>query len=96
MRSFKKLETKKIVLENLISFISSYSENEDVQNAINDLSDLGTVFEETMVLNESETSVIKEGEGRISISGGGSYEMTEEAYDAIKGKALELRENFIK
>lgn len=92
----QKIGDQKVVLENLINFISSYNDNEDVKNVISDLSDLGMIFEESMILNESETSVTNDDEGVISLSGGGSYEMTEEAYNAIKAKALELRENYIK
>lgn len=91
----QKIGDQKVVLENLIAFISQYNESEAVQQITTDLADLEDVFEKNMILNESETSVINEGEGRISLEGGNSYEMTEAAYNAIKEKALELRKNII-
>ncbi len=92
----KKIGDQKIVLENLIDFISNYNDDEDVMNIITDMKALSTVFEENMVFEDSESSMTSDENGALTLSGGGSYEMTEAAYTAIKQKATELREQFIK
>ncbi|WP_070138257.1 hypothetical protein [Crocinitomix algicola] len=87
----KKIGDQKVVLENLIDFIFEYSDDEDVNNIILDLTDLADVFESNMDLKESETNVANDQDGTLLISGGGSYHMTAAAFDAIKAKANELR-----
>lgn len=90
----KKIGDQKIVLENLIDFISEYAEDSDVSGVIDDLLSLSDVFKTTMEFEETESSVTNDDSGTLILSGGGSFTMTEAAFDAIKAKANELREKY--
>ncbi len=87
----KKIGDQKVVLENLIDFISEYSDDSNVSETIADLLDLSDVFENSMEFEESESSVSSDENGTLVLSGGGSYSMTAGAFDAIKAKTNELR-----
>ena len=91
-----KIGDQKIVLENLIDFISEYAEDPAVNDVIGDLMDLSDVFESSMEFEETESSVENDSDGTLLISGGGSFNMTAEAFDAIKAKANELRDKYTK
>lgn len=92
----KKIGDQRVVLENLIDFISAYAEDASVADVINDLMDLSLVFEENMEFEESDSSVSNDESGMLVLSGGGSYTMNEAAYNAIKEKATELRDKYTK
>lgn len=89
----KKIGDQKVVLENLLDFIFTYSDDASVNDVIGDLAGLGDVFEENMTFEESESTVKNEG-GTLMLSGGGTYIMNEKAFNAIKAKAKELRDKY--
>lgn len=91
----KKIGDQRIVLENLTDFISVYAEDESVAEVLADLTDLHEVFETKMEFEDSESSVSKDS-GMLILSGGGSYKMTEEAFNAIKAEATSLRDKYTK
>jgi hypothetical protein len=91
-----KIGDQKLVLESLIDFISEYSEDEMVAETINDLLQLSDVFDNSMEFVESETAVKNSDDGKLVLSGGGSFNMTEASFNQIKAKANELREKFTK
>ncbi|MEX1001919.1 MAG: hypothetical protein WDZ35_07380 [Crocinitomicaceae bacterium] len=90
----EKIGDQKLVLENLLEFVSKYQDDQAVQEMINDLISLKEVFEISMEFKESETNVEKSN-GKLVLSGGGSYKMTEQALKDITAKVTELRENII-
>jgi len=89
----KKIGDQKIVLENLLDFIFQYSDDESVAAVIDDLAGLADIFESKMTFEESSTSV-KNNEGTLMLSGGGTYVMNADAFNAIKTKAKELRDKY--
>ncbi len=92
----KKIGDQKLVLENLIDFISEYAEDASVNEVIGEMMDLSEVFETNMEFEETESSVQNDADGTLLVSGGGSFQMTAEAFDAIKAKANELRDKYTK
>lgn len=88
-----KIGDQKIVLENLLDFIFEYSDDASVSEVIEDLSSLADVFETTMTFEDSESSV-KNNEGTLMLSGGGTFIMNKAAFEAIKTKAKELRDKY--
>lgn len=92
----QKIGDQKVVLENLIDFISEYADDASVSEVIGDMMDLSDVFEANMEFEETETSVSNHEDGTLMLSGGGSFNMTEGAFEAIKAKANELREKYTK
>lgn len=91
----KKIGDQRIVLENLTDFISVYAEDESVAEVLSDLMDLHEVFETKMEFEDSESSVSNDS-GMLILSGGGSYKMTEDAFNAIKTEAASLRDKYTK
>ncbi|WP_027419354.1 hypothetical protein [Crocinitomix catalasitica] len=91
-----KVGDQKVVLESLIDFIASYADNVLVEETINDLLGLSDVFENNMEFVESSSDVKSNDEGKLTVTGGGSFKMNEAAFVAIKNKANELREKFTK
>ena len=92
----QKIGDQKVVLENLIDFISVYADDASVSEVIGDMMDLSDVFEANMEFEETESSVSNHEDGTLMLTGGGSFNMTEGAFEAIKAKANELRENYTK
>lgn len=90
----RKVGDQKLVLENLIDFISVYAEDGSVSEVIDDMLDLSLVFEENMEFEETESAVSNHEDGTLMLSGGGSFKMTEAAFEAIKAKANELRDKY--
>jgi len=90
----RKVGDQKLVLENLIDFISVYAEDGSVSEVIDDMLDLSLVFEENMEFEETESAVSNHEDGTLMLSGGGSFKMTETAFEAIKAKANELRDKY--
>ncbi|MBD3638585.1 MAG: hypothetical protein HUJ25_14625 [Crocinitomicaceae bacterium] len=90
----EKIGDQKLVLENLLDFISTYGDDESVQELTNDLISLQEVFEVTMDFEESGTNV-DNNEGKIVLSGGGNFAMNEQALTDITAKVTELRNNII-
>lgn len=91
----EKIGDQKLVLENLMDFITQYSDDAMVSEVLDDLMGLHEVFETSMEFEESGTSIDKS-DNKLVLSGGGSYKMTESSLEKIKAKAKELRENIIK
>lgn len=81
---------QKLVLENIIDFCMTYMDDQSVNEMMNDLMDLGKVFEDNMSFVESDSKVENDG-GVTVLSGGGHFEMNEKAFNAIKEKITELR-----
>lgn len=90
----EKIGDQKLVLENLMDFIFAYSDDQGVQEVTNDLLSLQEVFEASMGFEESGTNVDNT-DGKLILSGGGSFTMNEQALSDITAKATELRENII-
>ncbi|UKN01890.1 hypothetical protein K6119_19385 [Paracrocinitomix mangrovi] len=90
----EKIGDQKLVLENLMEFVSTYGDDEGVSNMVNDLISLQDVFEASMGFEESGTNV-DNNDGKLVISGGGAYTMNEQALKDITAKVTELRENII-
>lgn len=90
----EKIGDQKLVLENLMEFISTYSDDAAVQDMTNDLLALQEVFEVSMDFEESGTNVDNE-DGKLVLSGGGSFKMNAQALTDITAKVTELRENII-
>lgn len=91
----EKIGDQKLVLENLMEFLASYQDDSDVADMSNELMSLQEVFEMSMDFEESGTNVDNE-EGKLVLSGGGSFKMNEKALADITAKVTELRENIIK
>jgi hypothetical protein len=91
----EKIGDQKLVLENLMEFISTYQDDPGVQELTNDLLSLQEVFEISMDFEESGTNV-DNNEGKLVLSGGGKFKMNEKALKDITAKVTELRENIIK
>lgn len=91
-----KIGDQRVVLESLIDFISSYMEDPSVEEVVGDLMDLQAVFEDNMEFEETDASTSNSESGTLVVSGGGSYKMSETAYNAIKAKATELRDKYTK
>jgi hypothetical protein len=91
----EKIGDQKLVLENLIDFIGTYTDDEGVMELSNDLLSLLEVFEISMDFEESGTNVDNE-DGKLVLSGGGSFEMNEKALTDIQAKVTELRNNITK
>jgi len=92
----RKIGDQKIVLENLIDFVSEYAEDASVSEVIADMMDLTEVFEKEMTFVATESSVKNDEDGTLLLTGGGSFNMTENAFNAIKEKATELRDKYTK
>jgi hypothetical protein len=91
----EKIGDQKLVLENLMEFLASYQDDSDVADMTNDLMSLQEVFEISMDFEESGTNVDNQ-EGKLVLSGGGSFKMNEQALADVTAKVTELRENIIK
>ena len=91
----EKIGDQKLVLENLLDFILQYSDDQSVSEVMDDLIALSEVFETSMEFEESGTS-IGNTDGKLVVSGGGSYKMTKTAFEKISAKAKELREKITK
>lgn len=91
----EKIGDQKLVLENLLDFILEYSDDQMVSEVMDDLISLSEVFETSMEFEESGTSIDNK-EGKLILSGGGSYKMTKNSLEKITAKAKELREKIIK
>ena len=91
----EKIGDQKLVLENLLDFIIEYSDDQSVSEVMDDLISLSQVFETSMEFEESGTN-IDNSNGKIVLSGGGSYKMTKSSLEKIKAKAKELRDNITK
>ncbi len=92
----EKIGDQKLVLENLLDFILEYADDPMVSETMDDLIALSDVFENSMEFEESGTSIDSNEEGTLILSGGGSFNMTEQAFRDISAKAEELRNNIIK
>lgn len=93
--TIEKIGDQKLVLENLLDFILQYSDDQNVSDVMDDLISLSEVFETSMEFEESGTS-IGNTDGKLVVSGGGSYKMSKSALEKITAKAKELREKIIK
>ncbi|MCC7453254.1 MAG: hypothetical protein IT222_03735, partial [Crocinitomix sp.] len=71
---------QKVVMENLIDFISQYGDDASVADVITDLKSLSEVFEKNMTFEESSSKVSNSEDGTLMISGGGAYIMTKDAF----------------
>jgi hypothetical protein len=91
----EKIGDQKLVLENLMEFLATYADDENVQEMMNDLMSLQEVFEISMEFEESGTNV-DNNDGKLVLSGGGSFKMNEQALIDITAKVTEMRENIIK
>lgn len=91
----EKIGDQKLVLENLIDFIGIYTDDEGVMELSNDLLTLLEIFEISMDFEESGTNVDNE-DGKLILSGGGSFEMNEKALTDVTAKVTELRNNITK
>ena len=92
----EKIGDQKVVMENLIDFISQYGDDASVADVITDLKSLSEVFEKNMTFEESSSKVSNSEDGTLMISGGGAYIMTKDAFDKIKAKSAELRLKYTK
>ncbi len=92
----EKIGDQKVVMENLIDFITQYSDDASVAEVIADLKSLSEVFEKNMTFQESSSKVSNSEDGTLMISGGGAYIMTKDAFDKIKAKSAELRLKYTK
>lgn len=92
----EKIGDQKVVMENLIDFISQYGDDASVADVITDLKSLSEVFEKNMTFQESSSKVSNSEDGTLMISGGGAYIMTKDAFDKIKAKSAELRLKYTK
>lgn len=92
----EKIGDQKVVMENLIDFISQYGDDASVADVITDLKSLSEVFEKNMTFEESSSKVSNSEDGTLMISGGGAYIMTKVAFDKIKAKSAELRLKYTK
>ena len=90
----EKIGDQKLVLENLMDFVATYSDDAGVQEMVNDLVSLQEVFETTMDFEESGTNV-DNNDGKLVVSGGGSFVMNAQALTDITAKVTELRDNII-
>jgi len=91
----EKIGDQKLVLENLMEFLATYQDDENVAELTNDLMSLQEVFEISMDFEESGTNV-DNNEGKLVLSGGGSFKMNEQALKDVTAKVTEMRENIIK
>jgi hypothetical protein len=92
----EKIGDQKVVMENLIDFITQYGDDASVADVITDLKSLSEVFEKNMTFQESSSKVSNSEDGTLMISGGGAYIMTKDAFDKIKAKSTELRLKYTK
>ena len=92
----EKIGDQKVVMENLIDFITQYGDDASVADVITDLKSLSEVFEKNMTFQESSSKVSNSEDGTLMISGGGAYIMTKDAFDKIKAKSAELRLKYTK
>lgn len=92
----EKIGDQKVVMENLIDFITQYGDDASVAEVITDLKSLSEVFEKSMTFQESSSKVSNSEDGTLMISGGGAYIMTKDAFDKIKAKSAELRLKYTK
>ena len=90
----EKIGDQKLVLENLMDFVSTYSDDQSVQEMVDDLLTLQEVFENSMDFEESGTNV-DNNDGKMVFGGGGSFTMNEQALTDITAKVTELRDNII-
>ncbi len=91
----EKIGDQKVVLEQVLDFILEFSDDPSVSETMNDLVGLADVFENSMEFEESGTN-IDDNDGMLVLSGGGSFKMTENAYNDITSKVTELRNNITK
>ena len=91
----EKIGDQKLVLENLMEFLATYQDDENVAEMTNDLMSLQEVFEISMDFEESGTNV-DNNDGKLVLSGGGSFKMNEQALKDVTAKITEMRENIIK
>jgi hypothetical protein len=81
---------QKLVLENIIDFCMTYMDDQAVNEMMNELMNLGKVFEDNMTFVESDSKVENDGDITV-LTGGGHFEMNKKAFDAVKEKITELR-----
>lgn len=92
----EKIGDQKLVLENLLDFILEYADDPMVSETMDDLISLSDVFENSMEFEESGTNIDSNEEGTLILSGGGSFKMTENAFNDISAKVDELRTKITK
>ncbi|MCH2234078.1 MAG: hypothetical protein MK078_07485 [Crocinitomicaceae bacterium] len=88
----EKIGDQKIVLENLLDFIATYADDQDVANIYGDLADLDDVFTNNMDFEESGSNVDTE-DDVLMVTGGGSFVMNEKTLTEVTKKVTELRNN---
>ena len=86
----KKIGDQKLVLENILDFCTTYMDEPNVSEIMDDLFTLSETFENNMEFVESESSISNE-DGIATVSGGGHLVMNEKSFLAVKEKTAELR-----
>ncbi len=80
---------QKLVAENLMEFLVSYQDNEDVASYTSAISGILDIYN-TMDCSSSETKV-ENANGKLNFSGGEQCKMTEKCFNDLKARISELR-----
>jgi hypothetical protein len=86
----KKIGDQKLVLENILDFCTTYMDEPNVSEIMDDLFTLSETFESNMEFVETESNISNQ-DGVATVSGGGHLVMNEKAFLAVKEKVAELR-----
>lgn len=84
---------QKIVAENLLEFLVSYSDNTDVSTYVEELKAVLTAFNK-LACSDGETKV-QNANGKLNFSGGESCKMTEECLKDLTAKINNLRKKIV-
>ena len=88
----QRISDQKYVLSNLINFGLRYSDEAQVNEAIELLLPIRSKFNE-IVVQKTPTKVEKDSSGTLRISGGSKYEITEEQYSELRQLVFNVRQN---
>lgn len=88
------LGDQKYVLDNLIEYVKSNAHGDNYTTISNYLNEIQLVFDSTDII-KNEIEVSKIDSGKIYISGGNTYVLTDGVFDSLRIKITEIRESIV-
>lgn len=82
------------VLKDLYEFAQNYKNNQAINNMLVELKKINKILSDTEI-TKTETQVTKTEEGKMSISGGTKYQLTEDQFILLKNSFSEIRNKMV-
>ncbi len=91
----EKIGDQNLVLENIIDFCGQYADEEAVSEALSNIMELKSVFDENMSFVEADenSEATEASEGIVTLKSTGRYAMNEQTFNIVKTEITELRNN---